>query len=41
MRRRIYKEPLDYITIRKGQLLEDRDKASKEYDKQWYNRLIQ
>ena len=41
MRRRIYKEPVDYITIRKGQLLEDRDKASKEYDKQWYNRLIQ
>ena len=41
MRRRINREPVDYITVRKSQLLEDRDKASKTYDKQWYNRLIQ
>jgi len=41
MRRRINREPVDYITVRKSQLLEDRDKASKDYDRQWYNRLIQ
>jgi len=27
--------------MRKEQLAEDRDKASKDYDKQWYTRLIQ
>ena len=41
LRKRINREPVDYIAVRKMQLLEDRDKASKDYDKQWYNRLIQ
>ena len=27
--------------MRQAQLAEDRDKASKDYDKQWYTRLIQ
>jgi hypothetical protein len=27
--------------MRKEQLAEDREKASKAYDKQWYTRLIQ
>jgi len=31
----------DYIVMRQAQLAEDRDKASKDYDKQWYTRLIQ
>ena len=31
----------NYIVMRKEQLAEDRDKASKDYDKQWYTRLIQ
>ena len=39
--RRASKDTVDYISIRKSQLIEDRDKASKPYDKQWYNRLIQ
>ena len=39
--KRIEREPVDYIEVRKMQLMEDRDKASKDYDKQWYNRLIQ
>ena len=32
---------VNYIVMRKEQLAEDRDKASKDYDKQWYTRLIQ
>ena len=32
---------VNYIVVRKEQLAEDRDKASKDYDKQWYTRLIQ
>ena len=39
--KRVNRNPVDYIAVRKAQLIEDRDKASKEYDKQWYNRLIQ
>ncbi|SVA67057.1 uncharacterized protein METZ01_LOCUS119911 [marine metagenome] len=39
--KRIHRNPVDYITVRKAQLREDRDKASKDYDRQWYNRLIQ
>ena len=31
----------DYIVMRQAQLSEDRHKASKDYDKQWYTRLIQ
>ena len=31
----------DYIVMRQAQLSEDREKASKDYDKQWYTRLIQ
>lgn len=31
----------DYISIRIEQLSEDRDKANKEYDKMWYNKMIQ
>ena len=31
----------DYIPMRINQLLEDRDKAHDEYDKLWYNRIIQ
>ena len=31
----------DYIVMRQTQLSEDREKASKDYDKQWYTRLIQ
>jgi hypothetical protein len=31
----------NYIIVRKEQLAEDREKASKDYDKQWYTRLIQ
>ena len=31
----------DYITVRIEQLKEDMAKASKDYDKSWYNRLIQ
>jgi hypothetical protein len=31
----------NYIIMRKEQLAEDREKASKAYDKQWYTRLIQ
>ena len=30
----------DYVKIRIGQLEEDKNKASKDYDKQWYNRII-
>ena len=35
------REAGNYIVMRKEQLAEDRDKASKDYDKQWYTRLIQ
>jgi len=31
----------DYIPMRINQLLEDRDKAHDDYDKLWYNRIIQ
>jgi len=31
----------DYIKSRIVQLMDDMNKASDEYDKQWYNRLIQ
>jgi len=31
----------DYITIRIGQLKEDMAKANDDYDKSWYNRIIQ
>jgi len=31
----------DYINMRISQLTEDMDKASDDYDKQWYNRIIQ
>jgi hypothetical protein len=31
----------DYIAVRIEQLKEDMAKASKDYDKSWYNRLIQ
>jgi len=31
----------DYLEIRISQLSEDMRKAHDEYDKQWYNRLIQ
>lgn len=30
-----------YIKIRCEQLREDRDKASEDYDRQWYNRVIE
>ena len=29
-----------YIDMRVSQLEEDRDKASDDYDRQWYNRII-
>ena len=31
----------DYVSMRIEQLKEDRDKASNQYDKMWYSRLIQ
>ena len=40
-RRSAVKRKSNYILMRKEQLAEDRDKASKAYDKQWYTRLIQ
>lgn len=30
----------DYVNVRVKQLEEDREKASKDYDKEWYNRII-
>lgn len=30
-----------YIVARINQLTEDRDKAKEEYDKMWYNKVIQ
>jgi len=32
---------LEYIDIRISQLANDMNKAKNDYDKQWYNRLIQ
>ena len=40
-RRSVARKRSDYIVMRQAQLSEDRDKASKDYDKQWYTRLIQ
>ena len=31
----------EYIDMRISQLTEDMNKASDDYDKQWYNRIIQ
>ena len=31
----------NYIDVRIGQLKEDMDKANDDYDKSWYNRIIQ
>jgi hypothetical protein len=31
----------EYIDIRISQLAQDMDKAKDDYDKQWYNRIIQ
>jgi len=31
----------EYIEMRISQLTEDMNKASDDYDKQWYNRIIQ
>lgn len=31
---------LNYVQVRKEQLVEERDKNTNEYDRQWYNRLI-
>jgi hypothetical protein len=41
MRRRKTLSSDDYVSMRIEQLKEDRDKASNEYDKMWYSRLIQ
>ena len=41
MRRRKTLSTDDYVSMRIEQLKEDRDKASNEYDKMWYSRLIQ
>lgn len=40
-RKNVARRKSNYILMRKEQLAEDRDKASKDYDKQWYTRLIQ
>ena len=40
-RRSVARRKSSYILMRKEQLAEDREKASKAYDKQWYTRLIQ
>ena len=40
MRRGNNKSIEQYIEIRIDQLKEDMKKASNEYDKQWYNRII-
>ena len=40
--RRGPKKDIDYyINVRIGQLKQDMAKAHDEYDKQWYNRIIQ
>jgi|TARA_E500000318_G_C3511493_1_gene192510 hypothetical protein len=41
MRRRKTLSTDDYVSMRIEQLKEDRDKASNQYDKMWYSRLIQ
>ena len=41
MRRQRDKDMEKYLTVRIGQLKQDREKAHSDYDKQWYNRLIQ
>jgi hypothetical protein len=41
MRRRKTLSTDDYVSMRIKQLKEDRDKASNQYDKMWYSRLIQ
>ena len=41
MRRQRDKDMEKYLNVRIGQLKQDRDKAHDDYDKQWYNRLIQ
>jgi hypothetical protein len=41
MRRRKTLSSDDYVSMRIEQLKEDRDKASNDYDKMWYSRLIQ
>ena len=41
MRRRKTLSTGDYVSMRIKQLKEDRDKASNQYDKMWYSRLIQ
>jgi len=41
MRRRKEPDIYHYLEVRISQLSEDMRKARDEYDKQWYNRLIQ
>jgi hypothetical protein len=41
MRRGKKTDIVDYIDIRISQLASDMNKAKDEYDKQWYNRIIQ
>ena len=41
MRRGKGHDILEYIDIRINQLTEDMKKAKDDYDKQWYNRIIQ
>ena len=41
MRRRKEPDIYHYLEVRISQLSEDMRKAHDEYDKQWYNRLIQ
>ena len=41
MRRGKQHTMVEYIDIRISQLSSDMDKAKDEYDKQWYNRIIQ
>ena len=41
MRRGRQPDIYDYLEVRISQLAEDMHKAHDDYDKQWYNRLIQ
>ena len=41
MRRGSKKDSHYYINVRIAQLKQDMNKAHDEYDKQWYNRIIQ
>ena len=41
MRRGREKDLEKYINVRIGQLKQDMEKAHDDYDKQWYNRIIQ